>query len=49
MRTFVASALAAATSATLLSNEDYAFIQHIAKYALSFNTIEEFQLRAQIF
>jgi hypothetical protein len=49
MKTFIAAALAAISSATLLSADDKAFFQHVSKYGLSYGTVEEFDFRADIF
>lgn len=47
MRTFAAALITAFASAGNV--EDHLFMQHVAKYGLSFGTIEEFAFRQGIF
>jgi len=47
MKTFVAFALAGMAAA--YQNTDLAFMQHVAENGLSYGTMEEFKLRAEIF
>lgn len=49
MRSFIAATIAAAASATLMSGEDYAFINYVAEYAKSYGTVEEFNFRKSNF
>jgi C1A family cysteine protease len=47
MRTFAVASLAAIASA--VNVEDHLFMQHVAKYGLSYGTVEEFAFRQGIF
>lgn len=49
MKVFAAALLAAISSATLITEKELAFVQHIAKYSLSYTTTEEYQYRAEIY
>ena len=43
MKNYIAAALtAAAASATITSDLEFAFREHVAKYSLSFDTLEEY-------
>ena len=41
--------LAAVSVATVMTSEDYLFLSHIAEFALSFGTTEEFEFRKEVF
>jgi C1A family cysteine protease len=49
MRSLAATALAAVASARFMTQQDFDFIQYIAKYGKSYADVEEFNLRAQLF
>ena len=49
MKTFFAAALAAVSSARLLTQADYKFMEFIVKYGKSYSTTEEFESRRDNF
>ena len=49
MKFFIASVLSAVASASLVTGQEHEFMKHVAKYALSFPTLEEFQYRADLY
>lgn len=49
MRTFATAVLAGLTSAKVLSQTDFDFVQYIAKHGKSYASLEEFNLRSALF
>jgi len=49
MRTFATAILAGLTSAKLLSQTDFDFVEYIAKHGKSYASLEEFNLRSALF
>lgn len=49
MKFFIAAVLVAISSASLEKDQEHEFMQHIAKYALSYPTLEEFEYRANLY
>lgn len=49
MRTFALAALAAVSSATVMTQLDYKFINYVATFGKSYGTVEEYNFRMQVF
>ena len=49
MKTFIAAAIAAVVSAEALSDEYMEFIQYVAKYNKTYDSVEEFDMRFEAF
>jgi hypothetical protein len=45
MRTFAIAALAAISSATVMTELDYKFINYVATFGKSYGTVEEYRFR----
>ncbi len=49
MKIFIPAVLSAIASASFGNAQEHAFMLHIAKYDLSFPTLEEFEYRAELY
>ena len=49
MKTFVTSVLAAVASAELLSGMEYKFMRYVSQFNKFYDTVEEFEMRLQLF
>jgi cathepsin F len=49
MQTFVAAALVAVVTAAPMSETEFKFINHVAKYGKSYGTVEEYEFRMNLF
>ena len=49
MKFFIAALLSAISTAGLAKEQENEFMLHIAKYALSYPTLEEFEYRAELY
>ena len=49
MKTFIAAALMGAASAEMMSTEFMLFIEYVAKYNKTYETVDEFNMRREQF